>query len=60
MNLSPTKISTFEDCGKKFKYRYINHYQKRLPSANLEFGKAIHAVMEKFLLDGEMPTEMRY
>ena len=58
MNLSPTKISTFEDCGMKFKFRYINHYRAKLDSANLEFGKAIHTAIETFFLDGQLPAEI--
>ena len=49
LNLSVSKLKTFEDCKTKFKFSYID----KLPKKEWEFhsfGKFLHAVLEYFLL----------
>ena len=57
MNLSHSKIRTFEDCSMKFKYKYINHYYASKKSANLEFGKAVHKALEKLFMEEIDPVK---
>lgn len=56
-NLSPSAISTFQECPKLFEFRYV----QRLPSATspeLERGTVVHAVLEDlFRLPSEERTE---
>lgn len=57
MNLSPTKISTFEDCSMKFNYRYNDRWKPKKDSANLAFGRSIHAALEGLFNSGASPIE---
>lgn len=58
MNLSFTKISTYEECGSKFKYRYINGFYPKKDSAGLVFGRIVHKVFERLFLNGEHPVQV--
>ncbi len=52
MRLSYSKISTFLDCGFKFKLRYI-HKLPQKPRSHLRLGSVLHSVLGKFYIDAE-------
>lgn len=45
--ISYSQLNTFEDCGKKYKYRYVLEI-KPPPSATLVFGSLVHKVLKVF------------
>ncbi len=52
MRLSYSKVSTFLDCGFKFKLRYI-HKLPQKPRSHLRLGSVLHSVLGKFYIDTE-------
>ncbi|MEM2355477.1 MAG: PD-(D/E)XK nuclease family protein [Candidatus Bathyarchaeia archaeon] len=51
MELSAKRLKTYLECPRKFQFAYIDQIPSPLP-ASLAFGKAIHAVIEQFHIDG--------
>lgn len=51
MELSAKRLKTYLECPRKFQFAYIDQIPFPLP-ASLAFGKAIHAVIEQFHIDG--------
>lgn len=46
--LSASKIGTFLQCGRKFRFRYINRMPPSHKAAALGFGSAVHGALETF------------
>jgi RecB family exonuclease len=49
MQLSYSKISTFQDCGWRYKLRYVNKVPSK-PKPYFRFGTVLHAVLGRFYL----------
>jgi RecB family exonuclease len=49
LRLSPTAILTYDECPRKYYYRYIERLENEVTSANLPFGGAVHAAFETYL-----------
>lgn len=50
--LDSSKLSTFQDCPRKFFYRYLLGWESEDPSIHLVFGSAWHEAMEVLFEDG--------
>lgn len=53
LRLSFSRIDTFQNCGLKFRYAYIDKLPSK-PSPNLSFGKSVHSALEAFF-DRKLP-----
>lgn len=54
---SPTKITTFLECPRKWAWKYVAKIES--PSgAGAELGTRVHAVLEAYLRDGKMPDHV--
>jgi putative RecB family exonuclease len=53
LRLSFTRIDTYENCPRKFRYQYVDSLPTR-PAPQLSFGSSIHAVLE-WLYDRKHP-----
>jgi len=60
MRLSYSKLSTFLDCGFKYKLRYIHRLPQK-PRSYLRLGSVLHSVLGRFYLDaGDTPPDLEY
>ena len=56
---SHSRLSSFEDCPKKFEYRYILKVPTQTESIEGFVGKRVHEVLERlyrFTADGQVPS----
>jgi putative RecB family exonuclease len=56
---SHSRLSSFEDCPKKFEYRYVLRVQSETESIEGFLGKRVHEVLERlyrFTLEGRVPS----
>ena len=53
MRLSASQVQTFSDCQRKWAWRYVANVEEP-PNAAAELGRAVHAVLEKYLNGGEI------
>ena len=58
INLSPSKIQTYETCPRMYYFKYIAKVPVEVTSANLPFGTAIHTGIEQYLLNGADPVDV--
>lgn len=58
INLSPSKIQTYETCPRMYYFKYVAKVPVETTSANLPFGSAIHTGVEQFLLNDSDPVEV--
>ncbi|MEM9237423.1 MAG: PD-(D/E)XK nuclease family protein [Verrucomicrobiota bacterium] len=49
LRISPSRYLAWQDCGMKYRFRYILKVRKAIEDANLAFGKIIHTVIELYL-----------
>jgi putative RecB family exonuclease len=54
LRLSFTRIDTFEQCPRRFRYQYVDALPSR-PAPQLSFGSSVHAVLE-WLFDRKHPV----
>jgi putative RecB family exonuclease len=57
MHLSYSRISKHSQCPFSYKCQYIDGWKPVKEPANLKYGSAIHAGIERFLTQGEMPVD---
>ena len=50
MTLSKSKINTFIECPRKFKYRYIDEISEE-PNEYMAFGTAVHEIAEEIAIE---------
>jgi RecB family exonuclease len=48
LNLSATKIESYDSCPYKYRLKYIDHVPERKTRATGEFGSIIHNILEEF------------
>lgn len=55
VRLSFSRIDTYDNCPRKFRYRYVDRLPGR-PAPALSFGTSVHAALERFY-DRKLPEE---
>ncbi|AZO96176.1 PD-(D/E)XK nuclease family protein [Halocella sp. SP3-1] len=53
MNLSHSKLSTYETCGMQFKYKYLDGWKPIQGNANFKFGICVHKAIEMYFIKGK-------
>lgn len=59
--VSYSQLFTYSACSLKYKFQYVEQRQPERLSANLPFGKAIHAALEIFyreMMDTGLPPQV--
>lgn len=51
--LDASKLSTYQDCPRRFFFRYMLGWEQDSPNVHLVFGKAVHKVMELVVREQE-------
>ena len=55
VRLSFSRVDTYENCPRKFRYRYVDRLPSR-PAPALSFGTSVHGALERFY-DRKLPEE---
>lgn len=56
MKISPSKIQTYRQCARKYSWEYVHGF-KPPSTAKQQFGTDVHAHLERWLTEAEMPPE---
>ncbi len=56
ISYSPAMLKTFEQCQKKFEYKYINEINIPVDSSKMQLGKNIHALANYYLKSFNIDT----
>jgi hypothetical protein len=56
LKLSPTKVSAWQDCPRKYYFTYVAKERRGRSWAHLSYGNAVHGALRSWF---DLPTEVR-